>query len=433
MRLFLLLKKNNFVVGLIFLSFHLFAHPMPHSVLRLDVTEGRIFAALKIPLKEMQYAVDFDVTTMPDRLLARHRAEIEAYLLAHLHPKTSDGRNWVVTIQKMKVETAQQEATGNYTELAVTMDWHPPTGGNTRQFSLDCDVIVHQLVTHKIFVTVRNDFAQGRINEKEREIGLICMNNLENKVLPLPINMEGSRWKGFTAMIGLGINHIIEGTDHLLFLFVLLLPAPFLAEKKRWTRFGGTRYSVIRLFKIITSFTIGHSISLLLGAKEWLILPSQPVEISIALTIFITAIHAIRPLFYGKETAIAICFGLIHGLAFATILAELRLEGSEMAISILGFNIGIELMQLFVVICTVPWLILLSRSAAYPWFRVVGACFAIVASVAWFVARVTSHNNWVSLRIESVLAEGKWFVLGLACLAAISWLFDSRNKEDRAL
>ena len=111
-----------------------------------------------------------------------------------------------------------------------------------------------------------------------------------------------------------------------LFLLVLLLAAPLLINNKKWGNFGGIKYSLIRLIKIITAFTIGHSITLLLGAINWINVPTQPIEILIAFSILISAIHAIYPIFPQKEAYIAAGFGLIHGLAFATTLSDLNLH-----------------------------------------------------------------------------------------------------------
>src|SRR5205085_5027649 len=108
------------------------------------------------------------------------------------------------------------------------------------------------------------------------------------------------------------------------------------------------------------------------GALHWLSLPQQPVEVLIACSILITAIHAVRPIFPGREAKVAAAFGLVHGLAFATVLADLKLSAGPMALSILGFNIGIELTQLFVLALTVPWFIILSFTPAHEPVRVGG-------------------------------------------------------------
>lgn len=105
-------------------------------------------------------------------------------------------------------------------------------------------------------------------------------------------------------------------------------------------------------------------------------LPNRRVEVLIAFSILISAVHALRSLFPGREPAIAAGFGLVHGLAFATTLQSLGFGPWQRIASILGFNLGIETMQLMVVVAMLPWLIILSRTPAYRPFRLGGALFA---------------------------------------------------------
>ncbi len=105
---------------------------------------------------------------------------------------------------------------------------------------------------------------------------------------------------------------------------------------------------------MVTAFTIGHSITLIGGAFFGWALPSRPVEVLIAISILVSAIHACRPLFPGREAWVAGGFGLVHGLAFATLIGRFGLEPLQKAQSILGFNLGIELVQLGVVLAILP-------------------------------------------------------------------------------
>jgi hypothetical protein len=221
-------------------------------------------------------------------------------------------------------------------------------------------------------------------------------------------------------MLSLGMDHIKEGTDHLLFLLTLLLPAPLLVVNRRWAKNGGTRYSLIRIIKIVTAFTIGHSITLVLGATGLIHPPARFIEVLIAISILISAIHALRPVFPGKEIFIAGGFGLVHGMAFAETLVNLNLDPGRMALSILGFNIGIELMQLFVIVGSMPWLIILSRTTFYPHIRITGAVIAAIASIAWISERISQQSNTISIFVEQTAGYAPWTILMLAILAVIS-------------
>ena len=167
--------------------------------------------------------------------------------------------------------------------------------------------------------------------------------------------------------------HIADGTDHLLFLLALILPAPLVAAGGRWGGYAGGRTALRRIVKVVTAFTLGHSITLVLGALGWARLPGAVVESVIALSILVSAVHALVPIFRGREVFIAGGFGLVHGLAFAATLADFGLDPWTMASSVLGFNLGIEAVQLLVILAAMPWLVLLARSRVYGPFRIAGA------------------------------------------------------------
>lgn len=221
----------------------------------------------------------------------------------------------------------------------------------------------------------------------------------------------------FSSLFHLGMQHIAEGTDHLLFLLVLLLPAPLLAIGSRWQRAAGIRHSLLHIAGIVTAFTIGHSLTLTLAAMNVLHVPGRPVEALIALSILVSAIHALRPIFPGREAWIAAFFGLIHGLAFATTLDRLGLSRWYRVTGILAFNLGIEAMQLLVVALILPSLLLMSRTTTYSKLRVGGAIFAGVAASAWIAERVFGVQTPVDKVVNGVARTDIW---GAAALFALS-------------
>jgi hypothetical protein len=224
----------------------------------------------------------------------------------------------------------------------------------------------------------------------------------------------------FLSLFDLGMRHIAQGIDHILFLLTLLLPAPLLVLGSRWGPPARMRHCLLRILGIVTAFTIGHSITLSIAAWGVVRVPERPVEALIAASIFVSAAHALRPIFPGREAWIAGCFGLIHGLAFAATLARLGLERWERVAGILAFNLGIETMQILVVVLTLPSLLLVSRTRAYPIVRIGGAVFAGAAAVGWMIERLSDVETPVEMIVHAVARHGLFIAItgvlvGLAC------------------
>jgi hydrogenase/urease accessory protein HupE len=239
-------------------------------------------------------------------------------------------------------------------------------------------------------------------------------------------------FSGFAGAFHLGLRHIADGTDHLLFLLALLLPAPLLVCGGRWDRRASVQRSLLQILRIVTAFTLSHSLTLALAAFGLVQLPSRPVEVLIAVSILVSAIHAIRPLFPGREAAIAAFFGLIHGLAFASALGDLGFSSWYRLVSLLGFNLGIEAMQLTVVAVTLPSLLLLSRTRAYVPLRVGGACFAAIAAIGWIVERSFNTENVIDPFVESVAHQSPWIATALLLLSLSCWPLRVSAKETSA-
>ena len=178
-----------------------------------------------------------------------------------------------------------------------------------------------------------------------------------------------------------GIEHIMIGPDHILFLIGLLL-------------LGGT---LARLALIVTAFTIGHSITLSLAALDILSPPAYFIEPLIALTIVVVGADNLLVLRAGQDQQasdirawLAAGFGLVHGFGFAYVLKEFGLPQAALAWSLFAFNVGVEIGQLLIVAVVAGTLMLVRtrRPAAARVIAVVGSVAVIVAGVYWFVERV---------------------------------------------
>ncbi len=230
-----------------------------------------------------------------------------------------------------------------------------------------------------------------------------------------------------SSLFHLGMRHIAEGTDHLLFLLVLLLPAPLSVAGRRWSGAISVRASLLHIVGIVTAFTLGHSITLTLAAMDFIHVPGPPVEVLIAVSILVSAIHALRPIFPGREAWIAAFFGLIHGLAFASTLNRLGLSRWDRVSGILAFNLGIEAMQMIVVALILPSLLLMCRTPFYRWLRIGGAIFAGAASIAWIVERLFSIQTPADAMVNSVARHG---LSAASVLLAMSLAFRHLPKKN---
>ena len=415
------MNRHLLILLFLLIGFGAFAHPMPNSTVSLSVMENSVAGEAKMSLSDLEAAMKI--------ALNENRNVNTPFFMDYFrqHIKAYSGKDvWETSIDSIYATTEFDTNVGKYREVIVWFKMVPPQKKSLRNFVFNYDAIIHQVVTHSILVFLKNDWKNGiRSEDGSKPLGTIYTNFQigAGKYEPLKVNLEdGSYWTGFKGMFFLGMEHIREGTDHLLFLLVLLLPAPLVVNRKRWGNFGGIKYSIMRLLKIVTAFTIGHSITLLIGASGWINLSVKPVEILIAVSIVISAIHAIYPIFPNKEVYVAAGFGLVHGLAFATVLSVLNLDASVMVLSILGFNIGIEIMQLFVVILIIPWLILLSQTPVYKWVRTVWALLAGIASLAWILERVLEKPNKISILIQSNYEYAPWGILILAFFSVTVFL-----------
>lgn len=388
-----------------------FSHQMPKSAVLLDFRSTGVDAELQIPVDRLQVALrqDGSGADAPDgpAMLQAGRARVADYLLDHVHASDRDGHAWSVQLLGM-----EERGIGNVPDLVVRLAMRPPPGGAANVLDLRYDAVIRELVTHAALVSIRTDWKGGVRPDSPELVGAIGVHTTHLLV----DRSGGSTWRGFRSIFLLGMNHIAEGTDHLLFLLTLLLPAPLIAAGGRWIGPGRPVRSVVQVTRIVTAFTVGHSLTLLLGALELVRVPEAPIEALVAVSILVSAIHALRPLFPGREFLIAGGFGLIHGLSFAAVICELGLDRWGMAVGILGFNLGIETMQLVVVLAIMPWLVLLATTRSYPAFRITGASFAAVAALGWLAERTTDWVNPVGPVVDALAAHATWLAATLVVL-----------------
>lgn len=317
-------------------------------------------------------------------------------------------------------------------EDAIVTRLHFSDGGRALEGKIvfTDDFILDVVPAHQVYVSLVSDWNNGQVAEGDPEVIGVLGGGVTQITLE---RTDQTPLAGFFAVVWLGMLHIAEGTDHLLFLSTLLVVAPAISVRARrwgyrWTQPIPLRRTIARATLIITSFTAGHLITLALVSLGLVSFPTKPVEILVAVSIVVAAIHAIKPLLPRGELLIAGVFGLVHGTAFATTILDLNLGFGEKLLAILGFNLGVELAQLTVALLVLPLLIWLSHARAYSWFRIGVAAVAIVAATAWIVAIGVDGTTVLQPIFDGIARYPIACYLGLVALVAGLWYF-TRDRQ----
>jgi HupE / UreJ protein len=400
------------------------AHPMPSSQVLLHLHQTGVVAEVTLPIGELALGWGEPLPEDAAETVRAYGDALRAYVGAHVHALSPDGRPWTVSVGEVRTVDAPNDV-----EVALTMA--PPPGAPTDRLTLFYDVIFHRLVTHTALVSLGDDFRGGVVGTPPLLLGA-----LRDTSPSLVIDRSGGSWsRGFAATFRLGMRHIAEGTDHLLFLLALLLPAPLRASysPRRWGAPLDARRALRRIVGVVSAFTIGHSVTLALAAAGWVSLPAAFVETAIALSIVASAVQALVPAVGEREAYLAGGFGLVHGLAFAATLSGFRFDAVTMASSVLGFNLGIEAMQIAVLLVVLPSLVLLARTPLYTPLRVTGASVTGIAAVAWALERALGWKNPIGPALERAASHGVWLIAGLAALSLTATLAPRLEEASRRI
>lgn len=383
------------------------AHLTPNSEVGLSIGNYEVHADIIIPQSEYMVATSLAAGN-DTRSLARARS----YLEDRFKAVSPGGEPWSVRVDF--VEFAQ---IAGPPDLHATAILTPPRGASPRRFVIEWSAVVDELPSHFAMFVIRSDIAGASGAEP------IIVGAARAGAARVSIDAgDASRWRELRNSIELGMAHILGGYDHLMFLLALLLPAPLVAFAGRWTAVRDRRSSIRRMVAIITAFTIGHSLTLIGASLVGWRLPVQPVEVAIAVSVLISAAHAVRPLFPGYEPLVAGGFGLIHGLAFATLVAELRLGGTTAPVALLGFNLGIEIVQLAIVIVVLPPLMLMAGRPIYGPIRLGLGYFGMAAAMAWAFNRLFGIGADISDLAEQRIVLAVILLLGLLLAMTVKYV-----------
>lgn len=420
-----LLARWCWLLALLPLAAH--AHPMPESRVWIDARPWGMSLTLQLPLNRLEYGYGQALADEPAAVLPRHAEGLSRYLLQHVGAR-SDGQGWQVLRPVLRVVGTDGSA-----ELEATLELHAPPGADTRRPTLLFDAIVHEVRTHRVLVSLRTDWDGGFVQQAPQPLGQLDPQHT-SLVISLGSPSAGASWWRLTT---LGATHILEGADHLLFLLLLLLTAPVVARSGRRAKVRPPLAATAQVARVVSGFTLGHSMTLALASIGWVSVPSRWVELAVAASIAVAALHVLWPRLQRSEAAMAMLFGLVHGLAFSATLAGAGLGRWQHLQSLLAFNLGIEFTQLAIVAVVLPPLLAMARWAPVAHARLQRglALVALGVSGVWCAQRAglghIDTGAWTE-QLSSWLPAAALGLWAVAALAMVRYRQARRRELQRA-
>ncbi|HXL97412.1 MAG TPA: HupE/UreJ family protein [Steroidobacteraceae bacterium] len=347
------------------------AHVASNGFLVVQLHDRQLSGSIELAVRDVELAIGVDANRDGKVTWGELRAgepQLMQYVAQHLSIGAQNS-TCPISFQALQVN---ERVDGNYA-------WLP--------FTAHCPLSVREL---RIRYSLMDDFDPSHRALLTLIDGAIAQTGvLGGRGAPALFTLDApSRARAFVEYLQVGIWHIWSGIDHLLFLFSLLLPAVLLRKSGRWEPMPRVRPAFFSILKVVTAFTLAHSITLSLAALDVVRLPSRLTESVIAASIVVAALNNIFPLVTESRARIAFAFGLLHGFGFASVLADMGLPHAARLICLLAFNLGIETGQLAVVLAVMPVVYALRSGAIYR--RAVmplGSAVIAVVALIWLVQR----------------------------------------------
>jgi hypothetical protein len=345
------------------------AHKPSDSYLTLERSGAEIHGQWDIALRDLDAAITLDANGDGDITWGEVRAKsaaIRHYALSRLTVAAS-GAACPLQAGELLID---EHSDGAYAVLPLSVTCPKAEG----LLSVDYRLLFDVDPTHRGLL----QYIEG-----ERNHSVIFAASARTQTLG-----AGTPWQQLATYVHEGVWHIWLGFDHILFLLSLLLPAVLWRRDGEWRPAESFRSAFWDVARIVTAFTVAHSITLTLSALEIVALPSRWVESAIALSVVLAAINNVFPLVSHGRWMAAFAFGLIHGFGFAGALRDLGLPSGSLALSLFGFNVGVELGQLAIVAVFLPLAFRLRGTWTYRRIVLAGGS-ALIAAIAgvWLVER----------------------------------------------
>ena len=340
-----------------------------------------ITAQWDIALRDLDYAIGLDEDANGEinwqEVLSKQET-IFAYSLARLNI-SSKQQNCALRPDQLLIDN---HTDGAYAVIQLTIDCKKTAD----QFSINYSLFSNLDPSHRGLLKL--NYAITDSNKLINKLSKTAIFGPDNPSQTFNLT-SSNRLNEFKEYVVEGIWHIWIGYDHILFLISLLLPAVLVYSAKSWQPSQHFKATFVDVLKVVTAFTIAHSITLTLATLQIIELPSRWVEAAIAASVILAALNNLFPYLLKRRWLAAFVFGLIHGFGFAAVLADLGLQQGTLIVALVGFNVGVEIGQVGILSVFVPLAYIMRQSRFYKYVIFYGGStvIALIAS-AWFVERV---------------------------------------------
>lgn len=339
-------------------------------------SNGALALRWDIALSDLEFVVGLD-SNLDQKIswqeVKEKQAAITAYAYAHLSLQRNNQPCQLSTEGLQIVEHSD----GHYAVINSKSDCADSNEDSTGALTLSYSLMFEANAQHRGII----------LDQRVKDSSSTYIASIDQQQIKLEKN--NNRFAQFITFIGQGIWHILIGFDHILFVISLMLPVVLVTKNQQWQAVETLKPALSSLLRIVTVFTLAHSITLTLATLDLIRLPSRWVESAIALSVIVMAIHTIKPIFTHARGSIVFLFGLIHGFGFASVLSDLNLDQGALLLSLFGFNIGVEIGQFLILLLLFPIAYGLRKTRFYRQFVLMGGSvlIALVATV-WLVQRV---------------------------------------------
>ena len=354
------------------------AHNAGNSYLYLQIYPDSISGRFEIALSDFNPALGFSGTELEITAdnLDQRIGFLQTYFLEHVSISNDQGP---LSIDFTTHELLNTE--GGYVLMPFNL------GGLDRvpeTLSFEYSVLFDEDSAHRGFLLVEHNWATGTFANENR-VSLVFGPGSRHQVFDLT---SSGRLRGFLALVHLGAEHMVLGLDHVFFLMALLLTVALRRKEGVWQPLEAPRPALWNVLTIVTAFAAAHAVALTLAALELLRLPEALVETMIAASTTLVALNILFPLFRGRIWWIVFGLSLFHGMGFAGGLMDLGVLDEHLGLSVVAFNIGIEIGQIVIVAVMLPLLFAVRRLELYrKVFLKVAAVGLILVSGVWVIER----------------------------------------------